>query len=139
MIRQVVEGLALTLLLVVLFSCYGPRPDLAPNDGAGMMQPGEVGPVLPGDGVEPVELEPTAPPALRQTEEDSPNQTTQTDEKPEVIENIIVEEDEKMDPVWIAFWHGVAAVLIGGAAALAVAWAWSKIKGGNGRERPPEV
>ena len=36
-----------------------------------------------------------------------------------------------MNEVMIAFWHGVAAVLIGEVSALLVAVAWMKIRGGK--------
>lgn len=143
--KDLIIALAVTAILIVSFSFWGYDP-VEPEDrsGAGSRRRGESGLIVPGDGdlfAEVAdELEPLAEPS-----EDERAQKTEIAESAEPVketravaatemseqiqEKTRTKEKNEMDGMLLAFWHGVAAVLIGGAGALLAAFAWSKICG----------
>lgn len=129
--RQLLSGLAITFALIVLFSTINLPGYNTPQQGSGTQHKGNSGLTLPGDGEQMAELNFV-------TDNKVGDKKTPTDEKistvqkeSEEISEELKEEHNKVDGLIIAFWHGVAAVLIGGAGALVVAWAWMKIRGGK--------
>lgn len=119
--------IVVTVLLVAVFS-YLDLPVKETKKPSAMKFKGDSGPVLPGNGTDPVEATiPEIPQEIEQTETSEGKSEGQSIE----VHTVIKEEHNKMDGMVIAFWHGVAAVLIGGAGALLVAYAWSKIKRGS--------
>ena len=123
--------IVVTVLLVAVFS-YLDLPVKEIKKPSAMKFKGDSGAVIPGDGK--ATEEPT-------TQEKTEIVTEETEEVTEVTEEtkitrqefytVIKEEHNKMDGMVIAFWHGVAAVLIGGAGTLLVAFVWSKIRKGS--------
>lgn len=147
--KRIVSTLILTLALIAIFSSFGYIPTEKPNgNGWGTKHKGDSGLILPGDGESPADtfIEPESIPEQAEktqlTEENSiPNSTvsekesvgdknTPTEETQAESEETTEELKEELNKMDItAFWHGVAAVLIGEASALMVAFAWMKIRG----------
>jgi hypothetical protein len=126
--------------LVAAFSFSDYRPTEKPNgNGYGTKHKGDSGLILPGDGEEMANtnIEPESIPELpEKTEVAYKNTATEetTEERKSESEETTKENKEehnKVNEMIIAFWHGVAAVLIGEASALMVAFAWMKIRGGK--------
>lgn len=139
--KNLIISIVLLIALIFYFSCFGYSPMETTNpDGYAPRHKGDSGLIIPGDGelLAEVSFEPeSAPERLERTEDEQTGEAevteiteTVTEETSEEIhtENI-TKEKNKMDGVVIAFWHGVAAVLIGEASALMVAIALLKIKG----------
>ena len=86
--------------------------------------------VLPGKGADPAHMN-----SLELTRNDRPSgdriQSAEAQAAPDEAAQPENEKEENatMNEVMIAFWHGVASVLIGEASALLVALAWMKIRG----------
>jgi hypothetical protein len=126
--RDIFTALLLTAALVVLFSSMDcPAVDLVAG-GSGYQRPGESEIILPGKGAEPVNRAAPAPPqqttSAAQPEQQGEETATPAEERPLAEKT----KEENMDII-IAFWHGVATVLLGEAAALLVAAAVLRIKG----------
>lgn len=103
-----------------------------PGNGMGPKRPGNSGMVLPGKGAEPARVHSQE---LSRNDRPSGNRIRTAEETADPEDNARseneMEEGKAMDEIMIAFWHGVAAVLIGETSALLVALAWSKIRGGK--------
>ena len=148
--KNLVQTAIMTLILILTISLLDYRPtETAYGGGTGMKYKGNSGLIVPGGGelVAEVSFTPmqtkkqeNEPPEKTQlTEENSiPNSTVS--EKESVDTNEVAseeiteehkEEHKKVDMLVISFWHGVAAVLVGGASALLVAFVWTKIRGKN--------
>lgn len=126
-------GAALTAALIVYFSLSGGAEFIptsrtgTPIPGAsGVVLPGDVGVVLLGKGADPTDQTAIC---VREAAEDKPGDIRA---RGKILVKISEEkEQDGMNDMFLAFWHGVAAVLIGEASALCVAAAWSKIKCGR--------
>lgn len=119
-------SLALTIALVALFSFVDCPIESTRESGSGTQFKGDSGLIIPGDGdlLADTIIEPESTPELP---EDQTAETEATEVTKDIHTEIIKEEQNKMDGMLIAFWHGVAAVLIGETIALMVAMAWVKI------------
>lgn len=134
--------LILTLVLIAFFSSIYTPFEPVSWGGFGNKKPGDSGMVLPGKGSEPVEIMSESPQNKTAEKTDSFVVTSEETEPTEEIEatsevtnEVTKEKHNKMNGMIIAFWHGVAAVLIGEASALLVAFAWMKIRCGmEGKE-----
>ena len=122
--------LAAVLSAALSFGDFSALP--MPSDGMGPKRPGNSGMVLPGKGADPAHM--NSPELVRN---DRPSgdwiqsAETQTSSDETAQPENEKEENAAMNEVMIAFWHGVASVLIGEASALLVALAWMKIRGGK--------
>jgi hypothetical protein len=123
----------LFIVLVAYFSFVCPYPTDAPN-GIGPRYKGDSGMVIPGGSDLPVEVivEPVVQesPSEQSKGESTEYEPTEANEETRT-EPVSKEEHRNMNGMLLAFWHGVAAVLIGEISALLVALAWSKIGGDN--------
>lgn len=132
--KDAIVGIVLTAVLVVVFSVFVP---IFPSPGAlGVYptQPGESGAVLPGAGGAFAEVNP----AISEHGADGPMEQGQREAERAGMDNRQPEQSgereqsKRMNDIIIAFWHGVAAVLIGEACALALglilAAAWLRRK-----------
>lgn len=142
--RDFIPGIIITAVLAVLFSIFCPDHIhiTLPAGGYGPQYPGDSGPVLPGGAALPAEVSasasdtehqapataPEPPTAPEDTQQ--PTQTAQTDQTTQTAPN---ESEEPQMNEMLIFWHGVAAVLLGETAALAVAIAWMQIQIHNAR------
>jgi hypothetical protein len=131
--KDVFIGLILTLLLIAFFSSIYTPFEPVSSVGYGDKKPGDSGMVLPGKGSKPAEIMSESPQNKTAEKTDSFVVTSEepTEESEEIHTETIKEEQNKVDGLMLAFWHGVAAVLIGEASALLVAFAWTKIRGGK--------
>lgn len=122
--------IVVTVLLISVFS-YLDLPVKEIKKPSAMKFKGDSGAVIPGNG------KATESPTQEKTEivteeaEEVTEVTEETKITSQEFHTVIKEEHKKMDGMVIAFWHGVAAVLIGGAGALLVAYVWTKIKKGS--------
>ena len=143
-LKNFLAAVIVLALLVVLFSVYGTPydgPELNGNwkiTSLKSQRKGDSGLILPGDGEEMANtsIEPGSIPELpEETEATEKFIHTSAESVCEFYEQtqakIISKEKNKVNEMIIAFWHGVAAVLIGEASALMVAFAWMKIRGGK--------
>lgn len=118
--------------LIAAFSYWGqPNEPTTNPKGYGTRFQGDSGPVLPGDGTEPVTA--TIPPETETVAEVENTEAQSETIAPDVQINIIDKREERntMNEIIIAFWHGVAVVLLGEAGAIGIAIAWTKIKKGG--------
>lgn len=119
-------GIAVTAVFIVVFSGFVPFFPSQSAEGIYPTLPGDRGMPLPGGGEGFAELVPEL------SERDLCEQTVHdAEEKSEQRElNRGKEQGNNMNDIIVAFWHGVAAVLIGEACALALmlASAWQKRK-----------
>ena len=144
--KNIVQTAILTLVLILMVSLLDYRPDeMAYGGGYGMRFEGNSGLIVPGGGelVAEVSFTPmqaekreNEPPEKTETgertnEESTEVPTTVSETESEEITEEHKEEHKKVDMLVISFWHGVAAVLVGGASALLVAFVWMKIRGGK--------
>lgn len=136
--KNLILALSITAVLFSLFSCLDYRPTEKPNGyGYGTKYKGDSGLILPGNGeeMENTSIEPGSIPELVEKEVVSKmeiaTEATVSETESVAANEKITEEHNKMNEMIIAFWHGVAAVLIGEASALMVAFAWMKIRGGK--------
>jgi hypothetical protein len=152
-VKDVVIAVVVTLILIGIFSTGRfPAGILPPMGNIGTQYPGDSGLVLPGGGSEMAEV--VIQPEAKRTEARDPSESTYEAEARDPSEStyeteardpsestyeteedaplvIEIKEENKMDNVLLAFWHGVATVLIGETVALMVAIAWMKIKKGD--------
>ena len=123
--KDLVISLLATVLLILLFSRF--PEDMPPvYDGNSPKYPGNSGTVLLGYGTEIAEV--VIPESQESTEGATEEDNEPTVASEEVHIEITKEEQKSMNEIVLAFWHGVAAVLIGEASALLVAVAWMKIR-----------
>jgi hypothetical protein len=123
-----------TVVLILLFSivCF---PDDIPFlfDGNSPKYPGDSGTVLPGNGTEIVEV--VAPETQQPTESETEGESESAAASEEIHTEIPKEKEDSMNELTAAALigaaAGVAAVLLGETAALLVAAAWKKIRGGK--------
>lgn len=138
--KNFIFSVFLLCVLTALVSWVDYRPtEKLHGYGPGTEHKGESGLVVPGDGEEMANtnIEPGSIPEPPEDEQEGGTQVmddikTQIEKiktgiTPYSPEEITMEELNKMDIT--AFWHGVAAVLIGEASALMVAFAWTKLRG----------
>ena len=131
--KDIVLTVLITVALVAGFSTHGSlvESETTPK-GYGTQIQGDAGMVIPGDGTEPVMA--TIPP---ESEPIAETQTTESESESEPIApdmqiNIIPKKEEtNMTDIIVAFWHGVAGVLLGEAAAILIALALAKVKKGG--------
>lgn len=138
--KELFISLIATLVLMAFFSSIYTPFEPVSSVGYGDKKPGDSGMVLPGKGSKPAEIMSESPQNNRLTSEktdsfvvtsEEPEPTEESEATSEDTSEEIKEEQNKVDGLIIAFWHGVGAVLIGEASALLVALAWSKIRGGK--------
>lgn len=133
--KELFISLIATLVLIAFFSSIYTPFEPVSSVGYGDKKPGDSGMVLPGKGSKPAEIMSESPQNKTAEKTDSfvvtSEETEPTEESEEIHTETIKEEQNKVDGLMLAFWHGVAAVLIGEASALLVALAWSKIRGGK--------
>lgn len=128
--RDVLCAVLLVIVLAAVFSLADPTAVFMPSNGSNPEWPGNSGTELPGNGTDFVDIifvDPTQSKSLP----DAQTQLAETQaafNKADDLKNK-KEDSTSMDEMVIAFWHGVASVLIGEANALLVAMAWSKIRG----------
>lgn len=161
--KDFLVAMALLIALTTYFSYFNHRPiedsnKEPPKSGYGTQYKGNSGLVIPGDGdvmaevmVEPemipkrseekVESDDTAD--VKDGKVECRDEMTESTESSEVSESKLIKaintifktkEKFKMDGMCVAFWHGVAAVLIGQVSTLGVTWAMKKIGGKKERE-----
>lgn len=134
--RDLLTAIILTVVLAVLLSLSAPGAvdSTQPADGYGPQYPGDSGPVLPGGAALPAEASASASDTERQEPPAAPEETQQTTQPVQTAQAVQATTggNNHMSEM-LAFWHGVAAVLIGATAALAVATAWMKIQIHNAR------
>ena len=120
--------LVAVLSVALIFADSSAAP--MPSYGMGPKQPGNSGMVLPGKGAEPAHMNSSE---LTRSGRPSSNRiqtkNRQSDPDETVNPENVKEDNASMTEVMIAFWHGVASVLIGEASALLVAVAWMRIRG----------
>ena len=146
--KNLIAALALIIALSAIFSCLDYRPmKTAISDGYGAMRKGDSGPVIPGDGdqladvdILPQSVSELSEGELKEDESAEEAEATQaikqvtSEESTQEHSEEAKEEQRKMGEMVVVFWHGVAAVLIGESAALMVAIAFMKIKGGKNHD-----
>jgi hypothetical protein len=126
----VISSIAL-VVLVVLFSTGGVPEDI-PSFGAVPKYPGDSGVVISGAGSKIAEMAISESPmdTARKTEaatkRDSESEMESSATSNKFYVELIEEERVTMNEIALAFWHGVAAILIGGTAALMIAIACMK-------------
>lgn len=134
---DLIISIVLTIVLIVCFSHIRNFPEeKLHGDGYVPTFEGDSGLILPGDGEEMANtsIEPGSIPEFpEETEATEKFIHTSAESVCEFYEQtqIITREKNEVNEMIIAFWHGVAAVLIGEASALMVAFAWMKIRGGK--------
>ena len=126
--KNLIYTLVLFLALTVFFSCLGYYPtETKENIGSGTQYKGDSGLIIPGDGELLAEVI-IQPESIPEPAGDEPTEEAKTAEAAKVeTSEEIKEEHNRMDGMLIAFWHGVAAVLIGEACAILIGTAWMKI------------
>ena len=133
--KELFISLIATLILIAFFSSIYTPFEPVSSVGYGDRKPGDSGMVLPGKGSKPAEIVSESPQNKTSEKTDSfvvtSEETEPTEETTQETNEKIKEEHNKVDGLMLAFWHGVAAVLIGEASALLVALAWTKIRGGK--------
>ena len=130
--KDAIIGILLTAALVVVFSVFVPIFPAPGKLGVYPTQPGERGMVLPGAGGAFAEVNL----AISEHGVDGPMEQGQGKAERAGMDNRQPEqsgeEEQTMEEIIVAFWHGVAAVLIGEACALALglilAAAWLRRK-----------
>lgn len=137
--KRIVLYLLLTFVLIALFSYFDYRPEEKQiGGGYGPKHKGDSGLILPGDGesLANIMIEPEMIPELSEEQAVVSKMEITTEATVSKTESVatskeIKEEHKKVNEWMIGLWHGVAAVLIGEASALMVAFAWMKIRGGK--------
>ncbi len=124
--KQFLISIAVIAILGVIFSASNFHAEIETPKGSGTQYKGDSGTVVPGNGADPVGV--IMPESLTKSEE---TDEAMSDVASEEIHEEVEEEQKIMDGMLYAFWHGVAAVLIGEASALVVAFVWMKIRGGK--------
>ena len=127
--KDAIIGILLTAVLMVVFSVFVP---IFPSPGALGVYPtqaGERGVVLPGAGGAFAGVNP----AISEHGADGPMERGQREAERAGMDNRQPEqsgeEEQTMEEIIIAFWHGVAAVLLGEACGVAVVLcAWLRRK-----------
>lgn len=123
--KDTVISLILTAVLILTFSAF-PAGASLPSGGVSPQFPGDSGMILPGGGAGMVEFTMGQP--QKSGPGDRPETGVTTEEAGQYKSEEVKEEQSKMNEIVLAFWHGVATVLIGETAALMVAVAWMKIR-----------
>ena len=118
--KDAIIGILLTAALIALFSAYAPILPTQTACGVYPTMPGEGEITLPGGGAGAAEMMANAEKhsSTKQGEQCSVESETVDGEENRQREN--KEQSNRMNEIIIAFWHGVAAVLIGEACALAL-------------------
>lgn len=118
--KDAIIGILLTAALIALFSAYAPILPTRTAYGVYPTEPGEGEITLPGGGEAAAEM----------MVENGRHESVKQDTAQTAEENFDTEQGESnqekergknMNEIMIAFWHGVAAVVIGEACALALA------------------
>lgn len=117
--KDAIVGIVLTAALIVVFSAYAPILPTQSVDGVYPTQSGEGGIVLPGDGSSFSELRPAISEHRTERRTEQGQSETENDAHHKQMEQR-EEKEQSMNEIIIAFWHGVAAVLIGESCALAL-------------------
>lgn len=134
--KDFVISLILIVILTLLFSTV-PLGEVLPSGGIdGTLRPGDSGMILPGGDAGIAEVD-----VRREERVEEPSETSDGTDEAETGEQIPVEIEmevqTKMDNMWLFFWYGVVAVLLGETVALMVAAAWMRIlvrvKNGGGK------
>ena len=127
--KEFLFAVLVTVVLTLIFS-YTQMPEMImPSDGMGPKYPGNSGMVLPGKGAKPARM--MARELIKNDRESGEQVRTaqrEDTEEEQARPEKEMEVTKTMNEIMIAFWHGVAAVLIGEAAALLVAVAWMMIR-----------
>ena len=129
--KDFIISLIALVTLAVLFSTGGVPEDI-PGLGNVPKYPGDSGVVIPGAGSEMAEATisesymDTARKTEAATKRNSKSEMESSTVRNEFYAKLIEEERATMNEIALAFWHGVAAILIGGTAALMIAIACMK-------------
>lgn len=125
-------GIVLTAALIVAFSKCAPILPTQTAHGVYPTEPGEGEITLPGGGDGAAEMMAEAERHSIQEQDEQCAEETEAVESEENVQQQKEEQGNCMNDIIIAFWHGVAAVLIGEACALAlglcIAVAWLRRK-----------
>lgn len=122
MMKDFIISLILIAMLNLLFSTA--PEDRLPSGGVGTQYPGDSGMVLPGGGADMAEV------IVRKHVEERHESSVTSDEdktESEIPAKTEMEVQKKMENMWLFFWYGVAAVLLGETVALMVAATWMRI------------
>lgn len=129
--KSVIQTLIVTAGLIIMFSTSHPLGNASkPMGSVGTQYPGDSGIVIPGDGADFTRLviQPEASKKeVQKTSEGSDEVKNETRAENETQPGIEMEVQSKMGDMMLAFWHGVASVLIGEAAAIVVAAVYKRI------------
>lgn len=137
--KNLIIAIVLLIALSVYFSYFGYSPmEITNPDGYIPRHKGDSGLIVPSDGELLANTNGNPEPIPERSEDERTEKaevtevTEVTEETSEEIHTENIRKDKnKMGGMLMAFWHGVAAVLIGEASALLVAFAWTKIIGGK--------
>lgn len=128
--KDAIIGILLTAALIALFSAYAPILPTQTAYGVYPTEPGEGEITLPGGGDGAAEM--MAEAERHSIQEQEEQRSTENEAAKSEESGKRQQEEQSMDEIIIAFWHGVAAVLIGEACALAlglcIAAAWLRRK-----------
>lgn len=132
--KDLLISLLAVVVLTLLFSTDCFREDIPPLvDGNIPKYPGDSGAVLPGNGAEIVEV--VTPETQQPTEGATEGEQESSAAREGIHIEITKEKEDSMNELMAAALigaaAGVAALLLGEAAALLVAAAWKKIRGGK--------
>lgn len=129
--KTFVQSLIITVALIILFSTGHPTENaFKPPGSVGTQYPGNSGVVIPGNGADVVKLaiqQETNKMEVRKSSESADGVKNETQAENETQPEIEMEVQNKMGDMMLAFWHGVASVLIGEAAAIVVAVVYKRI------------
>ena len=129
---DVIVGIALTAVLVILFSALGYSSIPMQSYGVVPQYRGDSGAVRQGGGDLVAQEDPglsdaATVPATEASVADR-GERSSTSDKSVTPESLQKKEETSMNDILVAFWHGVATVLIGETCALAVAAAWLRMR-----------
>jgi hypothetical protein len=128
--KEFVIALIITTILIILFS-ISYLPSNLSKLGSTAQYHGDSGITIQGNGSEPAEIiVPEYQKKNMECDEAELEKVLETSDTKEINnkeKEFYMEEKSNMSEMLIAFWHGVAAILIGEVAALAVAAMWTKI------------
>ena len=124
--KNLIMTAILTLALIVLFSSLDYRPsEPGERNGIGFREKGGSGWIVPGHG----DRMANGVPEAEATETRPEHITAEEAAAPEYMQAEDTEKEKcEMNEMWIAFWHGVAAMLVGEVSTLFAVFVWTKIR-----------
>lgn len=129
--KTAIQSLIVTVGLIILFSTGHPLGNtFKPLGSVGTQYPGDSGIVIPGDGADFAKLVIQPEASKKEVQKPSEGSDEVKNEAPaenETTSEIEMEVQSKIGDMMLAYWHGVASVLIGEAAAIVVVIAYKKL------------